>query len=179
MPQTLLEKKVAFLATHGVEEVELAKPRQALDQAGAKTFLVSPVQDKITAWRFGEWGASFAVDVPLEQARVQDFDALVLPGGVMNPDKLRINKQAVAFVRGFFDAGKPVAAICHAPWLLIEARVTKGRHLTSYISIKTDVENSGGLWTDQPVVIDHKLITSREPNDIPQFNQKIIELFAE
>jgi protease I len=179
MNQQLNGKKVAILVADGFEQVEMTEPKQALDQAGARTQIISPAQGKVKGWNHTEWGDQFPVDVALDQARPEDYDALLLPGGVMNPDKLRMNKQAVRFVRAFFDAGKPVAAICHGPWTLIEAGVVRGRKLTSYESIQTDLKNAGASWVDQEVVTDQGLVTSRKPDDIPAFNRKMIEEFAE
>jgi len=172
-------KKIAILVADGFEQVEMTKPRQALVEAGAGTELVSPNDGKVKGWKMTEWGDKFDVDVPLALAKPEDYDALLLPGGVMNPDKLRMNHQAVDFVRAFFRAGKPVAAICHGPWTLIEADAVQGRTLTSYQSIKTDLKNAGANWVDEPVVVDNGLVTSRKPDDIPRFNQKMIEEFAE
>ncbi|HEU5239228.1 MAG TPA: type 1 glutamine amidotransferase domain-containing protein [Pyrinomonadaceae bacterium] len=172
-------KKVAILVEQGFEQVELIKPRKALDRAGAETKVVSPQQGEVRGWNQKRWGKSVAVDVPLESANPSDFDALLLPGGVMNPDKLRINSQAVEFVKHFIDAGKPVAAICHGPWTLIEADAVKGRTLTSWPSLKTDLRNAGANWVDEEVVIDSGLVTSRKPDDIRAFNKKMIEEFAE
>ena len=179
MNQQLNGKRVAILVADGFEQVELTGPKQALDQAGARTQIISPAKGQVKGWNHTEWGDQFPVDLQLEQARPEDFDALLLPGGVMNPDKLRMNKQAVQFVRAFFDAGKPVAAICHGPWTLIEAGVVRGRKLTSYVSIQTDLKNAGANWVDQEVVTDNGLVTSRKPDDIPAFNRKMIEEFAE
>jgi protease I len=172
-------KRVAILATDGVEQVELTEPRKALDEAGARTSLVSPKPDKIRAWQHTEWGDELRVDVPLEQARPDDYDALLLPGGVINPDKLRMDERAVRFVKSFFQAGKPVAAICHGPWMLVEADVVRGRTVTSWPSLHTDLRNAGADWVDREVVTDEGLVTSRKPDDIPAFNKKIIEEFAE
>jgi protease I len=177
--QQLNGKRIAILVADGFEQVEMTEPRQALEQAGAQTQIVSPSQGQVKGWNHTEWGDRFPVDVPLAQARPDDYDALLLPGGVMNPDKLRVNKQALQFVRAFFDAGKPVAAICHAPWTLIDAQVVKGRKITSYESIQTDLKNAGANWVDQEVVTDQGLVTSRKPDDIPAFNRKMIEEFAE
>jgi len=179
MPQQLIGKKVAILVADGFEQDELVEPKQALDAAGAQTLIVSPAQGVVTGWSKRQWGDNFPVDVPLEDADPKDFDALMLPGGVMNPDKLRIIPEAVQFVRAFFDAGKPVAAICHAPSSLVEAGVVKGRTLTSWPSLRTDIQNAGGHWVDEEVVTDNGLVTSRKPEDIPAFNQKMIEEFAE
>ncbi len=172
-------KKVAILVSDGFEQVELTKPKQALDEAGAQTQIVSPSKDKVKGWNHTEWGDSFTVDTPLGQANAADYDALLLPGGVMNPDQLRTNKQAVQFIKAFFTAQKPVAAICHGPWTLIEAGVVKGRKMTSYHSIQTDLKNAGADWVDQEVVVDNGLVTSRNPDDIPAFNNKMVEEFAE
>ena len=179
MDPKLKGKKVAILATDGFEQVELTEPRKALDAAGAQTFIVSPAQGKVKGWQHTDWGDQLPVDVPLDGANAADYDALLLPGGVMNPDKLRANPKAVQFVKQFFSAGKPVGAICHGPWTLIEAGVVKGRTMTSYESIKTDLINAGAKWVDQEVVADHGLVTSRKPDDIPAFNKKIVEEFAE
>ncbi len=175
----LLGKRVAILATDGVERVELLEPRKALDEAGARTVVVSPKTGKIKGWEHGQWGDDILVDQSLDNVRADDFDALLLPGGVMNPDRLRQNENAVQFVRSFFDAGKPVAAICHAPWMLVEAVVVAGRTLTSWPSLRTDIRNAGGEWVDREVVTDEGLVTSRKPDDIPAFNRKMIEEFAE
>ena len=172
-------KKVAILVADGFEQVEMTEPRKALDQAGAGTDLVSPAQGKVKGWQHTKWGDEFDVDVPLDEATPEDYDALLLPGGVMNPDKLRANPRAVHFVRAFFDQGKPVAAICHGPWTLIDADVVKGRRLTSYVSIQTDLKNADAQWVDEEVVVDNGLVTSRQPSDIPAFNRKMIEEFAE
>jgi protease I len=179
MNEQLNGKKVAILVTDGFEQVELTEPRQALEDAGATTKIVSPHEGRVKGWNHSFWGDEFIVNVPLEAADANDFDALLLPGGVMNPDKLRRNEQALQFVKAFFAAGKPVAAICHGPWTLIDAGVVKGRKLTSYETIQTDLKNAGAKWVDQEVVVDNGLITSRKPDDIPAFNQKMIEEFAE
>jgi len=173
-------KRVAILVEDGFEQVELTGPRQALDEAGAQTQIVSPVKgSKVKGFQHDKWGDEFEVDVPLDQARADEFDALLLPGGVMNPDKLRMNPKAVQFVRSFFDSGKPVAAICHGPWTLIDAGVARGRHLTSWPSLQADLRNAGAEWSDEEVVSDHGLVTSRKPADIPAFNRKMLEEFAE
>jgi protease I len=176
--ETLNGLKVAILVTDGFEQVEMTEPRKALDQAGAETQLVSPKDGQVKAWKFTEWGDEFPVDVPLAQAHPDDFDALLLPGGVINPDKLRTLPEAVAFAKAFFDAGKPVASICHGPWTIIEAGAARGRRLTSWPSLKTDLKNAGAEWVDQEVVVDHGLVTSRKPDDIPAFNPEVIKLFA-
>ncbi|HWQ35158.1 MAG TPA: type 1 glutamine amidotransferase domain-containing protein [Blastocatellia bacterium] len=179
MKQKLEGKKVAILVADGFEQVELTEPKQALEQAGAQTQIVSPSKGEVKGWNHTEWGDRFPVEVALDQARADDYDALLLPGGVMNPDHLRRNQQALRFVKAFFDSGKPVAAICHGPWTLIDAGVVKGRRMTSYESIQTDLKNAGAQWVDQEVVTDQGLVTSRKPDDIPAFNQKMIEEFAE
>ncbi len=177
--QQLQGKKVAILVENGFEEEELTRPQQALEEAGAQTQIVSPAGRKVKAWDHTDWGREMNVDVPLDEARVEAFDALLLPGGVMNPDKLRRNPDAQEFVRDFFMAGKPVAAICHAPWTLIDAGVVEGRKLTSYETLQMDLKNAGAEWVDQEVVVDQGLVTSRKPDDIPAFNRKMIEEFAE
>jgi protease I len=177
--QTLNGKKVAILVEDGFEQIELTSPKQALEQAGATTHIISPKRDKVKGWDETKWGQEFPVDTPIEQANANNYDALLLPGGVMNPDKLRINKSAVQFVRSFFDQGKPVAAICHGPWPLIEANVVKGRKMTSYPSLQSDLKNAGANWVDQEVVVDQGLVTSRNPDDLPAFNRKMIEEVAE
>ena len=177
--RTVQGKRVAILATDGVEQSELQEPRKALDQSGAKTTLISPKDGAIKAWQHDHWGDQIQVDLALDGARADDFDALLLPGGVMNPDRLRMDERAVRFVRSFFEAGKPVAAICHGPWLLVEAGVVQGKTMTSWPSLKTDIRNAGGDWVDREVVTDEGLVTSRKPDDIPAFNRKMIEEFAE
>ncbi|MBE9193170.1 type 1 glutamine amidotransferase [Gloeocapsopsis crepidinum LEGE 06123] len=179
MVQQLSNKKVAILATDGVEQVELIKPKKALEQAGAQTQVVSPKSDSIQGWNHHDKGDRIPVDITLERANPDDYDALLLPGGALNPDQLRTNSQAVQFVKSFFAAGKPVAAICHGPWTLIEADVVKGRTLTSWPSLQTDLRNAGATWVDREVVVDGGLVTSRNPQDIPAFNDKMIEEFAE
>jgi protease I len=177
--QTLSNKRVAILAADGFEQVELLKPRKALEDAGATTEIVSPSADKIQGMNHDEKGDTVRVDVPLDDADAADYDALMIPGGLINPDTLRTNKLALEFVRRFFQAGKPVAAICHAPWVLIDADLVQGRTLTSWPAIRTDVENAGGNWVDKEVVVDQGLVTSRKPDDIPAFNAKMIEEFCE
>jgi protease I len=176
---TLDGMKVAILVAEGFEQVELTEPRKALDEAGARTQVVSPAQGEVQGWNHFDKGDKVRVDVPLASADVEDFDALLLPGGVANPDQLRTNPRAVEFVRGFFEAGKPVAAICHAPWTLVEAGVVNERSITSWPSLKTDLINAGAKWVDREVVTDNGLVTSRKPDDIPAFNRKMIEEFAE
>jgi len=172
-------KKVAILATDGFEQSELLEPRKALDEAGATTQLVSPAGKKIKGWDQKDWGKEVSVDVPLDSAHAEEFDALLLPGGVMNPDQLRMNPTAVQFVKQFTDAGKPVAAICHGPWTLVEAGAVRGRTMTSWPSLKTDLKNAGASWVDKEVVNDQGVVTSRRPDDIPAFNREMIRLFSE
>jgi protease I len=170
--------KVAILITDGFEQVEMVKPRQALDEAGAVTSVVSPKRQSVRGWNFTDWGEEFPVDVHLEQADPKNFDALLLPGGVMNPDALRMQPKAVAFTKAFFDAGKPVAVICHGPWTVIEAGAAKGRRIASWPSLKTDLRNAGAEWIDQEVVVDGELVSSRKPDDIPAFNREMLNLFG-
>src|SRR6478609_8751310 len=179
MNASVVDKKVAILATDGFEQAELESPLEALKASGAVPKIVSLKGGKIQATVHGEKGDKFDVDLTLDQASPEDFDALVLPGGLYNPDTLRANPAAVDFVRSFGQAGKPIAAICHGPWLLIEADVVRGRKLTSWPAIKTDVRNAGGRWVDEEVVVDNGLVTSRKPDDIPAFNEKMIEEFCE
>lgn len=179
MSEELAGKKVAILVADQFEQVELTGPRKALDEAGAETTIVSPNSDKVKGWNGRDWGDEFEVDLPLEKAKAENFDALLLPGGVKNPDTLRGDERAVRFVRSFFDVGKPVAAICHGPWTLINARVVRGLKMTSYPSIALDLRNAGADWVDEEVVVDSGVVTSRGPDDIPSFNRKMIEEFAE
>lgn len=176
--QNLTGKKIAILATDGFEQAELLEPRSALREAGAQTTVVSLKAGQIKGWNEKEWGQSVPVDLTIDEAKPDDFDDLLLPGGVMNPDKLRMNPKAVEFARAFHDAGKPIAAICHGPWLLVEAGIVEGKTLTSWPSLKTDIVNAGGKWVDQEVVRDSTLITSRKPADIPSFNREMIAAFA-
>jgi protease I len=169
---------VAILATDGVEQVELTAPRDALTRAGAETTLISP-GDKVKAWQHDKWGDTLDVDLPLTNANPDRFDALLLPGGVMNPDKLRTEPRAVEFVKSFVQTGKPIAAICHGPWTLLEAGGVRGRTVTSWPSLKTDLRNAGAVWVDREVVVDNGIVTSRKPDDIPAFNEKMLEEFAE
>ena len=178
MENKLKGKKVAILVADGFEQIELTEPRKALEASGAKTEIVSPADDEVQGWNHDEKADLFVVDMPLKRARSDDYDALLLPGGVRNPDQLRMMMRAVEFVDGFFAAGKPVAAICHAPWTLIESGMVKGRKLTSWPSLKTDLANAGAEWVDREVVVDRGLVTSRKPADIPAFNQRMIEEFA-
>jgi len=175
---TLSGMKVAILVAEGFEQAELIEPRKALDDAGAQTQVVSPAKDQVQGWKHFDKGERIKVDVPLEEADAGDYDALLLPGGVANPDQLRTLPKAVQFVRAFFETGKPVAAICHGPWTLIDAGVVRGRTLTSWPSLKADLVNAGAIWVDQEVCVDHGLVSSRKPADIPAFNQKMIQEFA-
>jgi len=177
--QSLSGKKVAILATDGFEQEELVSPRKALEAAGAETEIVSPAGSKIKAWNKTDWGSEVEVDVTLDSVNADDYDALLLPGGVMNPDHLRRNPEALEFVRAFFETGRPVGAICHGPWTLIDAGVIRGRTVTSYESIQTDLKNAGANWVDKEVVVDNGLVTSRKPDDLPAFNRKLIEEVAE
>ena len=172
---SLKGKKIAILATDGFEQVELTEPREALDAAGATTVVVSPKAGEIKGWKLKEWGDTVKVDKPLDDANPNEFDALVLPGGVINPDHLRMDPKAVNFVRQFVSTGKTVAAICHGPWTLLEAGALKGKTVTSWPSLKTDLKNAGAHWIDQEVVTDGKFIFSRKPDDIPAFSKAIIE----
>ncbi|HRD69667.1 MAG TPA: type 1 glutamine amidotransferase domain-containing protein [Legionella sp.] len=170
--------KVGILVANGFEQIELEEPRKALEKAGAKTFIISPEQDKVQGWNHAEKGDFFSIDYPLDTVESEDFDALLLPGGLMNPDKLRILPKAVSLVKKINQQNKPIAAICHAPWLLINAGLARGRKMTSYSSVATDLVNAGAEWVDAPVVRDHQIVTSRKPDDIPQFNEAMINLFA-
>lgn len=177
--ETLKGKKVAILVAEGFEQVELTGPKAALEAAGAETSIVSPAAGRVQGWKHFEKADQFPVDLPVDRANANDFDALLLPGGVANPDQLRINAKAVSFIREFFAAGKPVAAICHGLWPLIDAGVVKDRTVTSWPSLKTDLVNAGARWVDQEVVTDNGLVTSRKPDDLPAFNRKMIEEFGE
>jgi protease I len=179
MAHSLTGKTVAILVTDGFETREFTEPKKALEQAGARTVVVSPKKDRVQGWNHHEKGDFFPVDQTLDAADADAFDALVLPGGVANPDQLRMDEKAVEFVSGFVDEGKPIAAICHGPWTLVEARGVKGRTVTSWPSLKTDLRNAGAKWVDQEVVVDRGLVTSRKPDDLPAFNAKMIEEFAE
>ncbi|MDI9818866.1 MULTISPECIES: type 1 glutamine amidotransferase domain-containing protein [unclassified Legionella] len=169
--------KVAILVANGFEQVEMEKPRQALQEEGAEIFIISPEKDYVQGWHHLEKGDNFSVDIPLDSAKAQDYDALLLPGGVINPDRLRTIPKAADFVKEFKAQNKPIAAICHGPWLLINAGVVKGHKVTSWASIKIDLINAGAEWIDKPVVCDNQLLTSRKPDDIPQFNEAMIKLF--
>jgi protease I len=170
--------KVAILVENGFEQVELVEPRKALDQAGATTQIVSPQSKSVRGWNHTDWGDDFPVDVALDQIKPGDFDALLLPGGVMNPDALRMQPKAIEFIKAFFDAGKPVAVICHGPWTVIEADEARGRRIASWPSLKTDLRNAGAEWVDEEVVVDNNLVSSRKPDDIPAFNREMIKLFS-
>jgi protease I len=170
---------VVILTEEGFEQVELTSPLEALKNAGAQVDIVSPKSGKIKAWNHTDWGIEIDVDKELSTVSPDDYDALMLPGGVLNPDKLRQNKEAIAFVSAFLDEGKPVAAICHGPQVLIETGMISGRNMTSYPSLQTDLKNAGANWTDEEVVVDKGLVTSRKPDDLPAFNKKMIEEIAE
>ena len=179
MAKQLQGRKVAILVENGFEQVEMTEPRKSLENEGAKTYLISPQEKKVKGWRKKEWGDEFSVDIPLLSADSLDFDALLIPGGVMSPDKLRMDDDAVGLVRDFIEEGKPVAAICHGPWMLVEADVVDGRVVTSWPSLRTDIENAGADWVDEQVVVDNGIVTSRKPDDIPAFTQKMIDEFSE
>lgn len=171
----LKDKKIAILATDGFEKSELFKPYESLRDEGAQVHIISNKEGSIKSWDKKDWGESISVDKLIKNAQESDYDSLVLPGGVFNPDQLRTDDGALDFIRAFFESGKPVAAICHAPWLLISAKVIENRKVTSYHSIKDDVVNAGAHWVDQEVVVDEGLVTSRNPNDLPAFINKVIE----
>ena len=179
MANELQGRKIAFLATDGVEQVELTEPLKAMKEAGAEAHLISIKPGQIQGFNHLDKGDTFPVDKTASEVSASDYDALVLPGGVANPDELRTNKDAVRFVREFFDQGKPVAAICHGPWTLVEADVVRGRTLTSWPSVQTDIRNAGGTWVDEEVHTDQGLVTSRKPADLPAFCRKMIEEFRE
>ncbi|MGO4294625.1 type 1 glutamine amidotransferase domain-containing protein [Chitinophaga sp. RAB17] len=179
MENQLKGKKVAIVVANGFEEVELTKPLEALREAGATVDIISPEEKSVRAWAETDWGKDYPVDKNIKDVIAQDYDALVLPGGVMNPDHLRTNDRVIAFVIGFFDDSKPIAAICHGPWTLIETGELDGRKMTSFKSLKTDLENAGALWVDEEVVTDNGLVTSRTPKDLPAFCKKMIEEIAE
>ena len=172
-------KRIAVLVTDGFEEVELTDPVERLRAEGAKTTIVSPKSDPIRSWVHGDWGSEFAVDATLDDARAEDFDGLLLPGGVINPDRLRRDHRAVQFVRRFYELNKPIAAICHGPWMLVEAGICRGLGMTSFHSIATDVRNAGARWSDESVVVDRGVVTSRKPDDLPAFDDKMVEEFEE
>jgi protease I len=174
----MASKRIAFLATDGVEQIELTKPWEELKSAGFQVELLSVKDDEIQGFHHRDKGDTFPVDRPVREADASEYDGLVLPGGVVNPDKLRTEPDAVGFVKSFFDQGKPVAAICHGPWLLVEADVVRGRTLTSWPSVKTDIRNAGGEWIDEEVMEDQGLVTSRSPDDLEAFCKKSIEIFG-
>ncbi|HUC82316.1 MAG TPA: type 1 glutamine amidotransferase domain-containing protein [Flavisolibacter sp.] len=179
MARDVKGKKVAILTENGFEEVELTSPMNALEQAGVEVHVISPQKDKVKAWDHDHWSIEVQVDKPLSEANPEDYDMLLLPGGVMNPDTLRTNKEAVAFAQHFLEQGKPLAAICHGPQLLIETGMLDGRSMTSYPSLKTDLMNAGVAWEDKEVVTDNGLVTSRTPDDLEAFNKKMIEELSE
>jgi protease I len=179
MPKQLEKFRVAILVTDGFEQVEMTEPRKALEQSGATVDLVAPAKNEVQGMNHDEKGDKFRVDARLESVSPAQYDALVLPGGVANPDRLRTIPEAVDFAKAFAEAGKPIAAICHGPWLLVEAGLVKGHKMTSWPSLRTDIRNAGGRWEDSEVVADQRVITSRKPDDIPAFNRKLIEVFAE
>jgi protease I len=179
MANELQGKRIAFLAADMVEQIELTEPWKAVEQAGGRPELISIEEGAIQGFDHFDPADTFPVDRTVEEVSADDYDALVLPGGVGNPDQLRVDENAVAFVRGFFEAGKPVAAICHAPWTLIDAGVVRGRTVTSWPSLQTDLRNAGANWVDREVVVDNGLVTSRKPDDLPAFNAKLVEEFAE
>lgn len=168
--------RIAILVADGFEESELVQPRKALDEVGALSYIVSPEKDKVRAWSNGNWSNAYTVNVPLYDADYGSFDALLLPGGVINPDTLRLHQQAIDFIQQMGSSGKPIASICHGPWTLINAQLVKGKKLTSWPSIRLDLQNAGAQWTDEQVVVDGNLVTSRKPDDIPHFNQAMIDL---
>ena len=179
MADKLQGKRIAFLATDMVEQVELTEPWKAVTDEGAAAELVSLEEGEIQGFNHYDKTDTFKVDRTVEEAQAEDYDALVIPGGVGNPDTMRTDENAVSFVRRFFDQGKPVGVICHGPWMLVESGVVRGRTVTSWPSLQTDIRNAGGDWVDQEVVVDHGLVTSRKPDDLPAFNAKIVEEFAE
>lgn len=179
MAEQLRGKRIAALVDHGFEQVELTEPRKALQQEGATVDVISPQSGSVKGWKHTEWGDTIAVDRELKDARPDEYDGLLLPGGVMNPDHLRTNEEAVRFVKAFVDSGRPIAAICHGPWTLIEAGGVRGRRVTSWPSLATDLRNAGADWVDAECIVDNGLVTSRKPDDIPAFNRKMIEEFAE
>lgn len=174
----LENKKIAIITEHGFEEVELTQPKAALEAEGAKVFIIS-TEDKVKGWNHDHWSIELSVDVSINSASVSDYDALLIPGGVINPDKMRRQEAYIKFAQDFMESGKPVAAICHGPQLLIETGMINGREMTSFKSIKTDLENAGAIWKDEEVVVDNGLVTSRSPKDIPAFNKKLIEEISE
>jgi protease I len=180
MASELSGKRIAFLmAQEGVEEVELTKPREAVDEAGADTDLIAPESGEVQAFNHLDKSSTFPVDKNLDEADPDDYDGVVLPGGVANPDQLRTDERAIRFLQEIFSAGKPVGVICHGPWTLVEADLVRGRKLTSWPSLKTDIRNAGGAWVDEEVVVDQGLVSSRKPDDLPAFCAKIVEEFSE
>jgi protease I len=171
--------RVAILVAEGFEQVEMVEPRKALEQAGARTEVVSPAEDEVQGWNHFDKADRFQVDAHVDEARAADYDALLLPGGVANPDQLRANPKAVQFVKDFVQAGKPIAVICHGPWTLIEAGAVKGRTMTSWPSLKSDLSNAGARWVDEEVVVDRGIVSSRKPDDLPAFSRKMLEVFGE
>lgn len=178
MPQ-LKNLRVAILTENGFEQSELTSPKEAMEQAGVKVDIVSPQAKEVKAWDVDNWGITIPVDVTLDKAKPEDYDGLMLPGGVLNPDKLRMNPKAVNFVKHFLEAGKPLASICHGPQTLIETKMIEGKKMTSYPSVKTDLMNAGVNWVDEEVVVDNGLVTSRSPKDLNAFNKKLLEELAE
>ena len=178
MKDSLSGKKIAILATDGVEQVELTEPKKKLEDAGATTEVISPKSGEIKAWKFKEWGDKIKVDKSLDHADPSDYDLLMLPGGVINPDHLRMEPKAVQFVKDFARTGRPIAAICHGPWTLIEAGLVRGKKMTSWPSLKTDLKNAGANWVDEVVVVDGNLITSRKPDDIDTFSRAMMDKVA-
>jgi len=176
---SLTGKKVAIITENGFEEVELTSPKKALEDAGATVHIVSPQKDKVKAWNHDHWSIELPVDVNIDDADPNDYDALVVPGGVLNPDKMRLNEDCVNFAKDFLTSGKPVAAICHGPQLLIETGLLQGRNMTSYPSVRTDLENAGVIWEDKEVIVDHGLVTSRSPKDLEAFNKNMLEEIKE
>lgn len=174
----LIGKKIAILVANGFEQVEMTSPKKALEEAGAATDIISPEKGKVKGWQHTKWGDEFKIDVALDKAVAQEYDALLLPGGVMNPDKLRLNAKAIKFIKAFTKKKKPIAAICHGPWTLINAAAVKNYKMTSWPSIKTDLKNAGAKWVDKKVVKDKNLVTSRKPDDLPYFNKAMVELFS-
>lgn len=174
-----MEKRIAILATNGFEESELQSPKETLEQQGWKAEIISPEPGTIKGWKDGNWSGEYPVDILLSEAKPHDYDALVLPGGVLNPDKLRTNDEAITFVQAFFKSGKPVAAICHGPQTLIDAELVEGRRMTSVKAISRDLINAGAEWVDEEVVVDQGLVTSRTPKDLPAFNKRMVEEIRE
>ena len=172
-------KKVAIITENGFEEVELTSPKKALEEAGATVHIVSPQKEKVKAWNHDHWSIELPVDVNVSDADPADYDALVIPGGVLNPDQMRVNEDCVEFAKDFLRSGKPVAAICHGPQLLIETGMLQGRNMTSFKSVRTDLENAGVIWQDKELIVDHGLVTSRSPKDLDAFNRKMVEEIRE